>query len=86
MRAQTGRETGRGAEKTEVLIGVSLDENDRAGFTKKLVVEDVKSETLAGFADETIAEASNIASDALSSYIKALKNGTVTLTSMMRRI
>ena len=73
-----GRKPGRGTEKTEVLIGVSLDENGRAGFAKMRVVEDVKSETLAVFADETIAEGAKISSDALSSYIKAFKDGTFT--------
>ena len=47
-------------------------------FSLVLPRYDVKSETLAGFADETIAEGSNISSDALSSYIKVFKNGTCT--------
>ena len=91
-RPKPGGKRGRGTEKTQGLIGVSLDGKGKPEFDNMQVVEDVRSETLAECAEETIREGSKISSDALGSYLKAF-TGVISsdmsrksLTGTMRRI
>jgi transposase-like protein len=70
-----GKKRGRGTEKTRVLVGVSIKEDGKPGYVKMAVTEDIKSESLAGFAEGNITAGSTISSDAYSSYSKAFSNG-----------
>jgi transposase-like protein len=70
-----GGKRGRGAEKTKVVVGVSVDGERKPGFVKMTVGEDVKSGTLVEFAQKNIAMGSMITSDAYSSYKKAFEGG-----------
>ena len=59
---------GRGTDKTKVFVGLSLDDNGHPGFVKMQVTQDIKGDSILGFAGRHIAEGSRISSDAYSSY------------------
>ena len=59
---------GRGTEKTKVLIGLSLEKDGSPKFVKMEVINNIKGETVAGFAGNNIAPGSTIKSDGYRSY------------------
>ena len=66
-----GSKRGRGTDKTQVLVGLSLTPNGRPAFLKMKVVPDLKGTTLTEFAKSNLLEHTLISSDSYSSY-KAL--------------
>jgi transposase-like protein len=70
-----GGKRGRGTAKTQVVAAVSLTEAGKPGYVKMAVTEDIKSESLARFAEGKIAAGSTISSDAYRSYAKAFSAG-----------
>ena len=67
--------SGRGTEKTPVMIAVSVDENDRPLFVKMEVVEDLDKDTAKAFALKHIATGSKITTDGLKIYKVVTKAG-----------
>jgi transposase-like protein len=72
---KSGKKRGRGTEKTQLLAGVSITKDGKPGYVKMTITEDIKSESLAGFAERTITAGSTISSDAYRSYSKAFSTG-----------
>jgi transposase-like protein len=70
-----GGKRGRGTDKTPVVIGLSLGENDRPEFVRAQVIGSVDSESLLEFAEDSIEKGSEIRSDGLFAYHKLAKNG-----------
>jgi transposase-like protein len=70
-----GGKRGRGTDKTPVVIGLSLGENNRPEFVRAQVIDAVDGESLLEFAEGTIQKGSEIRSDGLSAYHKLAKNG-----------
>jgi len=66
-----GSKRGRGTDKTQVLVGLSLTPKGRPAFLKMKVVSDLKGKTLTEFAKLNLLEHTLISSDSYSSY-KAL--------------
>jgi transposase-like protein len=70
-----GGKRGRGTEKTQVLVGLSLNAKGHPLFVKMEVIPDVKGSTLVSFANTSIKAGSKINSDALGSYRALAKAG-----------
>lgn len=70
-----GGKRGRGTEKTQVLVGLSLNEKGHPLYVKMEVIPDVKGTTLVKFANASIDAGSTINSDALHSYRALAKAG-----------
>jgi transposase-like protein len=70
-----GKKRGRGTEKTQVLVAVSVTEKGKPGYVKMAVTDDIKSGSLVKFAEGNIAAGSTISSDAYRSYVKAFSAG-----------
>lgn len=68
---------GRGTDKSVVLVGLSLNDKGHPQYAKMQVVSDVKSETIASFAEENIEQGATIASDGFSSYKILAEKGFV---------
>jgi hypothetical protein len=71
-----GGKRGRGTEKTRVLAAVSINGEGNPEQVKMAVTEDIKSESLVKFAEESITAGSAISSGAYRSYIKAFSGGS----------
>jgi transposase-like protein len=65
---QEGGKRGRGTDKSKVMVGLSLNEKGNPQFIKMEVINDLKKETIAKFAQENIENGSTISSDAYRSY------------------
>ena len=63
-----GGKRGRGTDKTKVLVGLSIDNENRPKFAKMEVIPDIKGTTIADFAERNIVPGSRISSDAYRSY------------------
>ena len=63
-----GGKRGRGTDKTSVLVGLSIDKDNRPMFAKMEVVSDIKGTTISDFAERNIVSGSRISSDAYRSY------------------
>jgi len=70
-----GGKRGRGTDKTPVVIGLSLGENNRPEYVRAQVIETVDGESLLEFAEKTVMKGSEIRSDGYPSYNKLSKNG-----------
>lgn len=68
---------GRGTDKSVGLVGLSLNEKGHPQYAKMQVVSDVKSETIASFAEENIEQGATIASDGFPSYKILAEKGFV---------
>ncbi len=70
-----GGKRGRGTEKAKVIAGLSLTPKGYPQYLKIKVVEDLKSTTLAGFANHEIAKGATISTDMYRSYNKLSNEG-----------
>jgi transposase-like protein len=70
-----GGKRGRGTTKSKVVVGLSLSSEGRPQYLKMQVVENLKKETIAEFAQNYIKSGSTISSDAYRSYRQLLKEG-----------
>ncbi|MGM0879371.1 MAG: IS1595 family transposase, partial [Bacillota bacterium] len=59
-----GGKRGRGTDKTNVLVGLSLNKKGNPLYLKMEVVPDIKGKTLIDFAEKSIQPGSTISSDA----------------------
>ena len=73
--AGKGGKRGRGTSKAKVVIGLSLSDKGRPQYIKMQVVDDLKKETIAAFAQDHIEGGSTISSDAYRSYHKLISEG-----------
>jgi transposase-like protein len=72
---KSGGKRGRGTEKRQVIVGVSLSGKKQPCFVKMAISENIKHETLAAFAQAHIEKGAVISSDAYTSYLKAFNSG-----------
>ncbi|MDR1839355.1 MAG: IS1595 family transposase [Treponema sp.] len=72
--SKKGGKRGRGTEKTPVQAAVSLDKKGRPQFVKMEMLDDIKSQSIRGFAKRNIKEGSVIRSDNYCSYPHAFDN------------
>ena len=63
-----GSKRGRGTEKAKVIIGLSISDKGHPQYLKMEVVDDLKEQTIAKFAQDHIDSGSTISSDAYRSY------------------
>lgn len=63
-----GGKRGRGTDKTQLIIGVSLNELGSPEYAKISVIDNIKGNTILEFADNNIVPGSTINSDAYLSY------------------
>jgi len=63
-----GGKRGRGTEKTQVLVGLSLENGGRPGFARMEVISDIKGTTVSDFALRNVSPGSKIKSDKFRSY------------------
>lgn len=63
-----GGKRGRGTEKTQVLVGLSLNSKGQPQHLKMDVISNIKGETLVKFAHRNIISGSTISSDMYHSY------------------
>lgn len=70
-----GGKRGRGTSKAKVMVGLSLDDKGHPQYLKMQVVNDLKKETIAEFANTNVQAGSTISSDAYRSYIHLKKEG-----------
>jgi len=66
--ADEGGKLGRGTSKAKVVIGLSLNEDGHPQYLKMEVVDNLKADSIAAFAEKNIASGSTITSDAYRSY------------------
>lgn len=70
--AKKGSKRGRGTSKTKVIVALSKDEDDKPLYAKMQVVKDLKSPTIAKFAEKNIVGGSIVHTDAYSGYRKPM--------------
>lgn len=70
-----GGKRGRGTTKSKVVVGLSLNSKGRPQYLKMQVVDNLKKETIAEFAQNYIKGGSTISSDAYRSYCQLIKEG-----------
>ena len=70
-----GGKRGRGTSKAKVMVGLSLDDKGHPQYLKMQVVNDLKKETIAEFANTNVKTGSTISSDAYRSYNHLKKEG-----------
>jgi transposase-like protein len=63
-----GGKRGRGTEKTQVLVALSLTQNGNPLFAKMEIIPNLRGSTLAAFANKSIDSGSTISTDAYRSY------------------
>jgi transposase-like protein len=73
--ADEGGKRGRGAEKTAVMVSVSLTGDGKPGFARKKTVDSVDGAAALGFAEATVAKGSEIRTDGLNIYPILAKSG-----------
>ncbi len=73
--ADKGGKRGRGTDKAKVVVGLSLTSEGRPQHLKMVLVEDLKKETIAKFAQNNIKAGSTISSDAYRSYQQLINEG-----------
>lgn len=67
-----GSKRGRGTAKTKVIVALSKDEDDKPLYAKMQVVKDLKSPTIAKFAEKNIVGGSIVHTDAYHGYRKPM--------------
>lgn len=67
-----GGKRGRGTKKTKVIVAVSKTDDGKPIYIKMQVVENLKSDTIAEFAVQNIAQGTKVETDAYHSYRKPL--------------
>jgi transposase-like protein len=66
---------GRGTSKTQVVIGLTLNEKGNPGYLKMEIVKDLTSDTVAAFAEANIESGSTISTDAYKSFNQFKRDG-----------
>jgi transposase-like protein len=67
-----GGKRGRGTSKTSIMVAISKDEKGHPQYLKMQVLDNLKGETIATFAECNIVHGATIQSDAYRSYLKPL--------------
>ena len=75
--ADNNGKRGRGTGKTQVIIGLMLNEQGYPETLKMEVVNDLTSDTVAAFAENNIKSSSTISTDAYKSYRQFKKDGYI---------
>jgi transposase-like protein len=73
--ADEGGKRGRGAEKTAVMVSVSLTADGKPRFARMRVVDAVNSAAALSFAESTVAKGSEVRTDGLNIYPALGRNG-----------